>query len=69
LLNQRKWKELFIAFVMMVQKSHIPQVMHMRFRQIMTLGALEESVPLCTSLPEHGENKNVVIPETNKSHG
>jgi len=54
---------------MMVQKPHIPQVMHMRFRQIMTLGALEESVPLCTSLPEHGENKNVVIPKTNKSNG
>lgn len=43
--------------------------MHMRFHQIMTHGASVENERLCTSLPEHGENRNVVIPETNKSHG
>ena len=54
---------------MTVQKPPIPLVMHMRFRQIMMLGVLVESVRLCTSLPEHGGNRNVVIPKTNKSHG
>jgi len=35
----------------------------------MMLGVLVESVQLCTNSPECGGNRNVVIPETNKSHG
>ena len=62
-------KGLSIASVMTVQKPPILLVMHMRFRQTMMHGALVENERSCTSLPVHGENKNVVVPKTNKSHG
>jgi hypothetical protein len=43
--------------------------MHTPFHQTMMHGVLVENERSCTSLPEHGGNRNVVIPKTNKSHG
>ena len=53
---------------MTVQRPPILPVMHMPFRQTMMHGASVENERSCTSLPGHGESKDVFIPKTDESY-